>query len=61
VRHPKGTEDERHRNILDGPKASVNLMLSQACTELVTLPLAKRNDEAWFIQKVSEAVKRVEK
>jgi nucleoside 2-deoxyribosyltransferase len=44
----------------DDPKASVNLMLSHACKELVILPLAKREEESWLIDKVLEALKRVE-
>jgi nucleoside 2-deoxyribosyltransferase len=45
----------------DDPKSSVNLMLSHACKELITLPVAKREDEALLIQKLVEALKRVEK
>jgi nucleoside 2-deoxyribosyltransferase len=45
----------------DDPRASVNLMLSQCCKELVTLPLAKRDDEAWLIREVVETIKRVQK
>jgi nucleoside 2-deoxyribosyltransferase len=42
----------------DDPKAAVNLMMSQSWKELVTLPLSKRDDEAWIVQKLVEAIKR---
>jgi nucleoside 2-deoxyribosyltransferase len=43
----------------DDPNASVNLMLSQSCKQLIQLPLEKIDDLPWIAQHVSGAVNQV--
>jgi nucleoside 2-deoxyribosyltransferase len=40
----------------DDPGTSVNLMLSRGCREIILLPMEKRSDWNWLVQRVTEAI-----
>ncbi len=40
----------------DDPRRQINLMLSQACSAIIMVPLSKRDDDAWLTPKVVDAV-----
>jgi nucleoside 2-deoxyribosyltransferase len=41
----------------DDPKAAANLMLSQSCSEFVTVPPAKRDDTSWVSERIAKAIR----
>jgi len=41
----------------DDPNTAVNLMLSQSCSQFVTIPLAKRDDISWVSERIAEAIR----
>jgi nucleoside 2-deoxyribosyltransferase len=42
----------------DDPRLPLNIMLSQSCREVISLPLNLRDDEMWISRKIVEAVQR---
>jgi nucleoside 2-deoxyribosyltransferase len=47
------------RSAGDDPEAGVNLMLSQSCKKLLTVPLDKRDDLTWVAQQLAELINQV--
>ena len=43
----------------DDTTRPVNLMLARSCKEFINLPYDKRNDSAWIVQQVSEAMNHI--
>jgi len=43
----------------DDPNASVNLMLSQSCKQLIQVPLQRINDLSWVAQKIADSANAI--
>lgn len=41
----------------DDPKAATNLMLSESCSQFITIPPEKRDDISWVSKQIVEAVR----